>query len=188
MSTESSDAMTNLTSDSGASPHGHTGQQKPTEASSSSLRHQPSIENDVSLFVPSPDGGWLALTPEEFRRARSRASEAVLVTCTPCTAGSTERLRDGLRDGPEALLDARGIEGLTAVSASWWSGAARRGDIPHYRIGRWIRFRLSEILSFAPKTGHQKVIGHAHSASATPPRRGRKKVHATGLLQQRNTR
>jgi hypothetical protein len=137
------------------------------------------VTQERVLLMPVPGGGWLALTPDEFERARSRAMELVPAACV---RGRSVVATESPREAPEALLDAGGIEGLTGVSSSWWSGAARRGEIPHYQIGRWVRFRLSEVLSFGPKAGYRKVVGHAHRVSAAAPRRGRKKVPATASL------
>jgi hypothetical protein len=73
----------------------------------------------------------LVLTPEQFHEALER--------------GMQYQPRATARDKVEPLLTAEQLEEQTGVPASWYAEAARRGDIPHYRLGRYPRFRLSEI-------------------------------------------
>jgi hypothetical protein len=47
----------------------------------------------------------------------------------------------------DLVLDAAGMEAQTGVPASWWAEAARRGDVPHIRAGKYVRFRLNESLN-----------------------------------------
>ena len=122
----------------------------------------------------------LALTEQELSQAVLRARSLPVA-----------REAAGDVSGPEPvaepLLDAEGVEAATGVAASWWAGAARRGEVPHYRIGRWIRFRLSELLDAAPRHGRARIVGPADRESAAPPRKGRKKATATAQLQARRS-
>jgi hypothetical protein len=138
------------------------------------------------VVFPGPDGGLLALSPDDLRVARLRAQE---------TWGSYVGLSaPGPANGkapaaPEPLLDDQAMEVATGVAASWWANAARRDEVPHYRIGRWVRFRLSEVIGHGPRQG-RRVIGHAHQESAAPSRKRRKtasKKPATALLHVRST-
>ena len=46
----------------------------------------------------------------------------------------------------DVVLDASGMADRTGIPASWWAEAARRGDVPHIRAGKYVRFRLTEAL------------------------------------------
>lgn len=133
------------------------------------------------LVFSGPDGVLLALGPDELRVARLRAQEAWGSTVGPSAPVAANGVAPA---APEALLDDRAMEAATGVAASWWANAARRDEVPHYRIGRWVRFRLSEVVGQGPRKG-RRVIGHAHQASAAPPPKRRKKAPATPLLQRR---
>lgn len=105
--------------------------------------------------------GLLALTTDDVQRALSRADRVLPV----------ERLGTGgvASVTTEPLLDAEGIGAATGTAASWWLAAANRDDVPHYRIGRFVRFRLSEILEAAPKIGKRRQVGREHKAAAAVP-------------------
>jgi hypothetical protein len=82
-------------------------------------------------------GQPLALTDDEFEAARQRGLELM-----PTVAG------DGGERGSE-ILDASGMEAATGVPASWWLEAARQGTVPHFKLGKYIRFSLREALEAA---------------------------------------
>jgi hypothetical protein len=94
------------------------------------------------ILVPVASGEFLALAPEEFSRARRKAAE-VLGDGYP----GGERASKGGPAVPETLLDAAAMGALTNMPASWFAAAATRQEIPHYRFGRWVRFRASEVLA-----------------------------------------
>ena len=79
-----------------------------------------------TVMVPSPDG-WLRLPMAVYR--------AHLV---PTAADSPDPL-------PEPLVDAKTAAVALSVSARWLEDAARMGIVPHYKLGRFVRFKLSEI-------------------------------------------
>jgi len=78
-------------------------------------------------------GQPLAITEEEFEAARLRGLE--LMASSP-------------GDGDE-IVDAKGMEAATGVPASWWAQAARDGTVPHFKIGKYVRFSLCESLAAA---------------------------------------
>lgn len=80
------------------------------------------------------NGTLLALTSDQFIEAQHAAREICPVTASVST--STE---------PSELLTAEQLERLTSVPASWWEQAARERRVPHARIGRYVRFRFSDI-------------------------------------------
>jgi hypothetical protein len=46
----------------------------------------------------------------------------------------------------DRVLDAEGMEAETKIPASWFLGQARRGNIPHLRAGKYVRFQLAAVL------------------------------------------
>lgn len=48
----------------------------------------------------------------------------------------------------ERLLTVRELAGLLAVPESWVYGHTAAGDIPTVRVGRYVRFRLSDVLGW----------------------------------------
>ena len=132
--------------------------------------------SDLFLVVLDSPCGLIALTPEELVRAQARVSEAL-----PSRANFGDSLgaKAGCPLSFEPLLTAQSMAEKTGVPASWFESAAQRGEIKHYKIGRWVRFRLTEVLD-CPRVANRRTIGspdsgHADRSSAAPRRRGRKK-------------
>lgn len=46
---------------------------------------------------------------------------------------------------PEPFVSVASLAGLLGVPISWVYERTARGEIPHYRVGRYIRFRISEV-------------------------------------------
>jgi hypothetical protein len=78
---------------------------------------------------------FLALTHEEFEQARARGRELM-----PATSPPTDTPAD-------RILDADGMASMTGVPASWFLEAARRGDIPALRFGKYCRFSVGDVLA-----------------------------------------
>lgn len=81
---------------------------------------------------------YLALEDDEFETARQRG-QVLMPTVTPSVNGVLQ------------IVDAAGAETATGVPASWWLEAARRGDVPHIRLGKYVRFDLAEAVDAAKK-------------------------------------
>lgn len=77
----------------------------------------------------------LALTQEQLAEARQRGQE-LLPVANSSLGGVHE----------DTVLDAEGMEGRTGIPASWYLEQARQGKIPHIRAGKYVRFRLGEVL------------------------------------------
>jgi hypothetical protein len=102
------------------------------------------------------NGALLALTVEQYVAARDAAAEFTPV--------------DRIRSAPdiEPLLDADTAATQLGVTARWLEDSARAGIVPYHKLGRFIRFRVSEIAA------HCRVDGAAaptDSQSVRPIRR-----------------
>jgi hypothetical protein len=88
---------------------------------------------DVLISI---NGNWLALSTEQLQHALQRG-QAVIGAAVSHSAAETP---------PERVLDAEGMQSETGIPASWYLDAARQGKIPHIRAGKYVRFRLGEVL------------------------------------------
>jgi excisionase family DNA binding protein len=62
-------------------------------------------------------------------------------------AASSPR-EDYLTAAPDRLLDAAEVAELLNVSRRWVEDAARRDEIPHVALGKFIRFRRAAVLAW----------------------------------------
>lgn len=87
------------------------------------------------VMIPLPDGRWLSLNRETFEAALSAGAEVMAAgpTCASTSAAV------------EPLLDPDRAAERLGVSARWLEDSARAGIIPHHRLGKFVRFRVSEI-------------------------------------------
>jgi excisionase family DNA binding protein len=75
------------------------------------------------------------MTPEVFAEALVAGAAAIPALGAQSAAGA---------EG-ERLLTAEQLEEQTNIPASWYEQAAREQRIPSVRIGRYVRFKFSEI-------------------------------------------
>jgi excisionase family DNA binding protein len=45
----------------------------------------------------------------------------------------------------EPLVDVNRVAEVTGTPVSWWYSAAESNRVPHYRVGKYVRFKLSEV-------------------------------------------
>jgi len=76
----------------------------------------------------------LALSEAEFEAALERGKELV----NPVEQPYVEHT-------PEPLLTAEEAAELTRLPKQWLLEAARQGRVPHYRLGKYVRFKQSEL-------------------------------------------
>jgi hypothetical protein len=93
------------------------------------------------VLIALPDGRWLALEREVFDAALEAGAE--LAGGTPRAAAAT----------PEPLVDAEHAATALGVTARWLEDCARAGIVPHHKLGRFIRFRVSDLAA------HSQVAG-----------------------------
>lgn len=82
-----------------------------------------------------PFGGeFIALSQDRLQEAVKRGRE--LVPPMPTAAAQPA----------DTILDVDGMAAVTGIPASWFGEQARQGKIPHLRAGKYVRFRLNEVL------------------------------------------
>jgi excisionase family DNA binding protein len=81
----------------------------------------------------------IVLTREEFDEALRRGDDFA-------NADKQER---ATAEGTEGLLTAEDIAKAIGVPKAWLLDAARQKRVPHYRLGKYVRFRLSEVAAAA---------------------------------------
>jgi len=92
------------------------------------------------VALPLPDGRWLALEPEVLREALDAAQSMGLGPTAPASpAGGNGSLT------PERWLTSDQLGELTGIHSTTWEAKAKSGEVPCKRVGKLLRFRLSEV-------------------------------------------
>ncbi|MHC4705526.1 MAG: hypothetical protein ACYS8I_00365 [Planctomycetota bacterium] len=102
------------------------------------------------VFIPLPNGEWLAMSMEAFLQARLDAQSLVLDT-TQTPEETTSR-----------LYTAADLEQLTSIPAKWFMTKAREGKLPHIKAGRYVRFdfdAVREAMTNYPNIRYSKKQG-----------------------------
>ena len=113
----------------------------------------------TKVCVPLPDGRWLALDRETFDAALAAGAEMMAAPSSSPTLSSAE-----------PLLDADQAAAQMNVTARWLEDSARAGIIPHIKLGKFTRFRVSEIAAHCRVEG-APMPGSTDRQSVTPIRR-----------------
>jgi len=111
------------------------------------------------MLIPIAGLGVLAMSREAFAAALAEGA-TLTVAAAPSVAASA----------PEPLLDADQAAAQMNVTARWLEDSARAGIIPHHKLGRFIRFRVSEVAAHCRVEG-APMPGSTDSQSVTPIRR-----------------
>jgi len=85
------------------------------------------------VVIPLADGRWLALDRATFNAALAAGRE---FSAAPSPAAAAT---------DEPLLDAEQAAQRLGVTARWLEDSARLGIIPCHKLGRFIRFRVSDV-------------------------------------------
>ena len=110
------------------------------------------------IVVALPNGRWLALDLDSFEAALTAGANAV-------TAGVATPPAD-----VEPLLDPEQAAALLGVTSRWLEDSARAEIIPHYKLGRFIRFRVSEIARHCRAAGAE-ILQPTDRQSVAPKNR-----------------
>ncbi len=92
---------------------------------------------DLVVAVPLPDGRWLALPADVLSAGLARAASMGL--------GAASTVATGTNSSPEKWLTSEELQALTGVHSTTWEGKAKTGEVPHIRVGKSLRFVLSEV-------------------------------------------
>lgn len=93
-------------------------------------------------------GEYIALEPAELAAARDRAREILGQGPDNAAAATTQ--------SSERLLTASEISSATGIPGPWFLEQARQGLIPHIKLGKYSRFRLSEVVQHGAVTSRPK--------------------------------
>ncbi len=92
-------------------------------------------------LIPVPFGpGYLWLTAEEVARAAARSPVGA-------SLGSQGSAGSGAPPWDEPLLTSQQLADKTGVPDTWWEQAAREKRVPFLRAGKYLRFRLTDVLA-----------------------------------------
>ena len=93
--------------------------------------------SDHLVAVPLPDGRWLALAPEALREALDAAQSLGL---GPIAAPGSSATVVG-----ERWLTSEELQAATGIHSTTWEARAKAGEVPCKRVGKLLRFKLSEV-------------------------------------------
>jgi hypothetical protein len=106
----------------------------------------PESTQDSFILIPFGDS-FLAVTPNEIKTAKERARAIMGDAPGPTSNGN---------HGPE-IVGAEEAEKLTSIPASWYLEQARKNRIPHLRFGKYVRFKLKDIIEHVERSAKQKA-------------------------------
>ena len=71
---------------------------------------------------------------------------------------------------PEPFVDVGAIASLLQVPRSWVYENAKHGTLPHYRVGRYLRFKTSEVVAWVgeQRAAHDWMNNQRESAWRHP--------------------
>jgi excisionase family DNA binding protein len=91
------------------------------------------------IAIPLGDGSgrWIALPPETLREALVAAQTLGLSSSSPTSATPG--------DVSERWLTSEELQKLTGVHSTTWEAKAKAREVPSLRVGKALRFKLSEV-------------------------------------------
>jgi len=98
------------------------------------------VATEPVVVVPLPGGQWAAFTTAELQAGLERAR--ALTGLPPAGLAAP-----GAPDAAEPWLTSAELAAKTKVGDTTWEAMAARGEVPSLRIGKALRFRLSEVTS-----------------------------------------
>ena len=88
------------------------------------------------IYIPLPDGRWLALERQAFEVAVNAGAELAAPTTPPMAPAGSRR-----------LLTSEQLGSQLNIPPTWLEEAARRDELPCVRVGKYLRFDLDEVLT-----------------------------------------
>ena len=89
---------------------------------------------DQHVLIPFRDE-FIALSPEQFHEALELGRALMPAQAHATPAGDDNR-----------IVDAAGAAKITDVPETWFLEQARRGEIPHLKFGKYVRFNIRDVL------------------------------------------
>jgi hypothetical protein len=87
----------------------------------------------------------LAFSGEDFKKALTLGQEIAGIADTEPASFATEK-----------LMDAEGAREMTGIPSSWFLEAARQGRIPYIKAGKYVRFRMTDLIeALEVRPGHK---------------------------------
>jgi excisionase family DNA binding protein len=68
---------------------------------------------------------------------------------------------------PARLLDASEVAAMLAVPERWVREHTRSGQVPHLRLGRYVRYRREAVLVWLAEQEHGGAVRHRHRPRGT---------------------
>jgi hypothetical protein len=106
------------------------------------------------FLIPLPDGRWLALKRDALQAALTEGA-SVIQPSIEADESQVPAIR--------RLLTANEIGALTNLDASWFLSRARLNEIPHVRLGKYVRFDPATVLAHLAR-GTDTRTADPHSA------------------------
>lgn len=122
-----------------------------------------SVNHDPDVLIPF-GGVFLVLSQDQLQEAVKRGRELL-----PSVSVATVQQAD-------TILDADGMKATTGIPASWFLEQARQDKIPHIRAGKYVRFRIGEVLEALktqPRHADRLSLALPNGAANQPVAKGR---------------
>jgi hypothetical protein len=105
-------------------------------------------EGSAHVLVPLQNGAFIALTKDAFVEARALGAELAGAAVAPASGDPTQT--------EEPLLTAEQIGERMNTPATWFLEQARKDAIPHVKLGKYVRFRFSEVREAFAQGGEKR--------------------------------
>jgi len=122
-----------------------------------SRTHLPSVSIDELLADPSRAKGLiLESVPELLTQVASRVASLKTLEGTLLALMLSQRVaHGGNMNAGSALLSAAELAKLLGVPESWVREQARLGNLPSFKLGHYVRFRIEEVERFLTERASQ---------------------------------
>jgi excisionase family DNA binding protein len=117
----------------------------------------PSLSVDELLADPSRTAALLLESvPELLTQVASRVASLKTLEGALLAIMMSQRIAQGSnRNGGSALLSAADLAKLLGVPESWVREQARLGNLPSFKLGHYVRFRIEEVERYLTERASQ---------------------------------